>query len=155
MKTILNKITAFTLLLALIALALASCAKVDPVGTATVVVTEDGKNFKEYSVPLSKVTGKEGAISVLEYLRAEGELDFEATDSGYGKYLTKVGEVEENGAEGKYVGIYTSVEADFDVSEYKTELEYKGTKLVSSGVGISSMSVPDGAIIYITYIVYG
>jgi len=155
MKTKLNKISALTLLFALFVLMLASCAKVDPVGTATVVVTEDGKNYKEYSVPLSKVTGKEGAISVLEYLKAEGELDFEAKDSGFGKYLTKVGDVCENGDEGKYVGIYTSVEADFDVSEYKSEVEYKGTKLVSSGVGISSMSVPDGAIIYITYIVYG
>ena len=39
-----------------------------------------------------------------------------------------------------FVYIYTSVEADFDVSEYKSEVEYEGKTLVSSGKGFSEMT---------------
>ena len=57
-------------------------------------------------------------------------------------------------ASNEYVFIYTSVEKDFDVTEWASEVEYKGTKLVSSGLGASSMTVEDGAIYYFTLITY-
>ena len=128
-----------------------ACAKVDPNGYATVVVAADGDNIKEYSVPLSKVNGENGAFGLLDYLKAEGELDYEAEDSAYGKYLNSVGEVKNDALAGKYIYIWTSVESDFDVSEYKSTIDYKGVSLTSAGVGISAMSVPDRAIIYIGY----
>jgi hypothetical protein len=53
-----------------------------------------------------------------------------------------------DGAAGEYVAIYTSVEADFDVSTYVSETTYKGITLKTAGVGISAMQVPAGAIIY-------
>ncbi len=151
-NTKLLRALSFALVLAVIFVSLVSCAgAVDPVGTATVVVSASESDTREYSVPLSKVKGEEGAFSLLDYLKDKGELEYESENGPYGKKLTRVGSVVEDGARGKYIYIWTSVEGDFDTSAYKLTLEYKGTTLVSSGVGISSMSVPDGAIIYISY----
>lgn len=151
-NTKLLRALSFALVLAVIFVSLVSCAgAVDPVGTATVVVSASESDTREYSVPLSKVKGEEGAFSLLDYLKDKGELEYESENGPYGKKLIRVGSVVEDGAQGKYIYIWTSVEGDFDTSAYKLTLEYKGTTLVSSGVGISSMSVPDGAIIYISY----
>ena len=62
--------------------------------------------------------------------------------------------MEEKPEAGEFIYLYTSVAKDFDVSEYASTVEYQGKTLTSSGVGVSSMSVEDGAIIYITIIKY-
>ena len=138
------------LLTVIIALsALVGCQPTNVNGHATVVVGES-----EFSVDLDKVEITDGVFSVLEYLKNEGELDYTAQESTYGAYLTQVGEIEENMLEGKYVGIWTSVEADFDVSAYASTKEYKGMTLTSSGVGVSQMTITDGAVILFDYISY-
>lgn len=142
-----------TLLLAFVMLfvGLTACGKVDPNGYATLVVATSPDVYEEFSVPLSKVNGENGAFGLLDYLKEEGKLEYEAEDGSFGKYLTRVGDVTNDAAAGKYIYIWTSVESDFDVSEYKSTIEHNGKSLTSAGVGISAMSVPDGAVIYIGY----
>ena len=142
------KIASLILLAALLALALCGCgAKSDGAGTVTVVVASDD-GVTEYPVDLSELALDEGALSVLKYLKAEGKLDYEASEGIYGAFLTRVGDIVANDAECTYVALYTSVAKDIDVSAYATTVEYGGVTLTSSGVGISSMSVKDGAVLY-------
>lgn len=142
------RIVAVILALAILALGLCACrAESDDAGVVTVVVAADS-NVDVFEVNISDVEITEGALSVLKYLKGKGELDFEATESTYGAYLTKVGDVVANDEEFVYVAIYTSVDSDKDVSAYATTVEYEGITLTSSGLGISSMSVKDGAVLY-------
>jgi hypothetical protein len=129
--------------------ALVGCQPESINGYATVVVGDE-----EFSVDLDKVEITDGVFSILEYLKNEGELEYTAQEGTYGAFLTKVGSIEENMAEGKYVGIWTSVEADFDVSVYASTKEYKGMTLTSSGVGVNQMTITDGAVILFDYISY-
>ena len=150
-----------SLALCLTALCLTACGgEIDSEGKCTVVLAEGGA-IAEYEVPLSSLEGGKGAIAALDYLVADGKITYLSTDIGYGVYLTEVVatdgsvSVKEDGSKDKYVYIYTSVEADYDVSEYAQSVNYKDGVLVSSGVGISEMSLPDGAVIYISTIIYG
>lgn len=142
------------LLLALILmLSFAACgSEQKSAGQCTIVV--GGQEEKVYSVPLNALSVDKGLISVLDYLKENEGLDVEYTESATGAFLTKVGECEQDEKSGVYVYIYTSVEKDFDVSEYKKTMDYKGTALTSSGVGASQMTVCDGAIVYIGTIKY-
>ena len=63
--------------------------------------------------------------------------------------INSIGGLENDCVLGSYIYIYTSVEADFDVSEYRMEMDYNGKTLVSSGVGLDEMRLLDGAIIYV------
>ena len=129
--------------------ALTGCQPESISGHATVVVGE-----AEFTVDLDKVEITDGVFSVLEYLKSEGELDYTAEEGAFGAYLIKVGDIEQNMLEGKYVGIWTNVEADFDVSAYASTKEYKDMTLISSGVGVSQMTITDGAVILFDYISY-
>ena len=111
--------------------------------TATLVLETDPKT--EFEIDLNKVEITNGLLSVLDYLKAEGKLDYTGTSG----YLDKVGTLENDAAAGKYIYIYTSVVADADVSQYATTVEYNGMTLTSSGVGASDMHIEDGAVIYI------
>ncbi len=130
---------------------LCSCDKrgsVDDVGTATVVVAV-GEDVRAYEIPLDELDGSVGAVVLLDYLKSKGRLDYTAVDGGFGPYFTSVGHLREKADEGIYVGIWTSVESDMDrESIYSTRVEYNGTELYSSAVGIEQLNVPDGAIIY-------
>lgn len=123
-------------------------------GEVTIVVAPIEGEATEYKVDLSDIDEGGGVVAILDYLQANEGLDYTSEDSGYGAYLTKVGDLQQNYATGEYIYIYTSVAKDFDVSEYASTVEYQGKTLTSSGVGVSSMSVEDGAIIYITIIKY-
>ena len=103
----------------------------------------------EYKVNLDKVEGSDGLLSVLAYLKAEKGLDY--TEAG--GFLSAVGDLKQEG--NRYIYLYTSVEEDFDVSEYKSTVEYKGQTLTSAGVGAKDMHVKDGAVIYIGTITFG
>ena len=72
-----------------------------------------------------------------------------------GTMVSKIGNLENDYTNGVYIYLYTSVAADQDVSSYATTKEYNGMTLVSSGVGLSDMSAPDGAVIYVGTIFYG
>ena len=149
-----KKILAFVLVTALALFALASCIKGEsnPAGiegdTITVVVA--GEAITEYTVELAKVTGTDGLISVLDYLESIDAIDYELD----GTMLSKVGELENNAAAGKWIYVYTTVENDIDVSQYAITVEYKGQSITSSGVGAQDMTLEKDATIYIGLIVY-
>ena len=125
----------------------------DNEGSVTVVVASGGVE-NEYTVDLADLEITEGALTVLKYLEQTEGIEVVMKDGIYGAYLTKVGIAEADDATGAYVAIYTSVASDFDVSAYAKTIDYKGTSLTTSGLGISSMSVKDGAVIYICEEVY-
>ena len=154
-KTKLFKILSVTALLILaLSVMLTGCKPtIDSEGIATIVVAND-KGIETYEVPLGALDGATGAIAALDYLKAEGKLDYTATDGGFGAYLTEVGHLKEDGAKGIYIGVWTSVVKDADTSVYATVKTYNGITLTSAGVGISSMSLEDGCIIYIGEIIY-
>lgn len=159
MKFILKKATALllcALLTVSLGVMLASCDGTgDGGGTVTVVVEtapvgSDDIKTTSYEVDLDGVTGV-GVVGVLEYLKENEGLEF----SMDGTMVSRVGNLTNDYANGVYIYLYTSVSQDMDVSVYAQQKEYNGKTLVSSGVGISEMSAPDGAIIYVGTIAYG
>ena len=162
MKRSISVRVALMLVLCLLALTLlVSCrgGKIDESGSCTVVIA-DGENTAVFEVPLEELAGGNGAIAALDYLVSEGKITYLSEDGGFGAYLTEVSAVDggvsvkQDYAENRYVYIYTSVEADADVTSYAKSVQYDGMTLTSSGKGISEMSLPEGAVIYITTIVY-
>ena len=145
MKTKVSKILSLLLITAIMALSLTACfGGVDKDGFCTVVLA-DGDKTEEYSVDLTKVTGDNGLYSVLEAMQAEGmPLVFDS----YGM-LASVGSLNPDSSAHEYIRIYTSVESDFDVSDWFAETEYKGVRLGTSGFGASDMQVVDGGIYYL------
>ena len=143
-----NKFTrTLSLLLAimLVALALVACGKEETSKNGFCTVVLEGDPATEYVVNLDKVTGTNGLIAVLDYLKEAEGLTY-AESAGM---LTEVGSVRQDAAAGKYVYLWTSVEKDFDVSVYASTKAYGDKTLTSSGVGAKDMTVTDGAIIYI------
>ncbi len=141
MKIKICKTIAFILAL-ITAFSLFGC-KEDLTGKIKIVI--GGDNPKEYIVDLEKVDGGRGLVSVLDYLKKEKNINYKLE----GTMLTKVGDLENNSAESKYIYVYTTVEKDQDVTSFGTSIEYKGITIKSSGVGVYSMHVEEGAIIYI------
>ena len=151
MKRTLKILCLFALALAL-ALATVSCGGGgDSDGECKVVIATSPETV--YTVDLSELEITEGVYSVLKYLKENEGLEFTATESAAtGAYLNTVEGLELEA--GQYVWVWTSVEKDFDTSGFISDVEYGGVTLKSSATGISSMSVPDGAIIYIGFIEY-
>ena len=145
-KSVSARILAVVIILSTLLIAVLGCTESKD-GYATIVVGEETP--KEYKVNLDKVDIKEGLMSVLEYLKKEQGLNYAATYSATGAYLTEVGGIKEDIENHVYLYIYTSVEKDFDVSEYATTKDYNGRILMNSGVGASSMTIEDGAVIYV------
>ena len=121
----------------------AASDKNDPVGNATVVIETEEKQV--YDIPLSKLNEGKGLLPVFEYLKEEEGVEYDVSSG----MINSIGGLANDYVSGTYIYIYTSVEKDFDVSVYKTEIEYDGKTLVSSGVGFEDMTVEDGAVIYI------
>lgn len=149
-----KKLTLFftiVLVLSTVALSFTACVKpsVDSEGTMTLVVGET-----EYIVDLSKIDKDKGVISIIEYLNETENLEYELTDSVYGAYYTQIGEIKQDIDTNTYLYFYTSVESDFDVSEYAKSMTYKGKTLMSAGVGATGMSVLKDCVILVTTIVY-
>ena len=113
-------------------------------GYATIVLDDEAKT--EYRVNLDKVEGNDGLLSVLAYLKTAEGLTYANDATGF---LTEVGAVKQDAAAGIYLYIWTSVEADADVSAYATTKDCKGKTLTSSGVGTTDMTMEDGAVILI------
>ena len=159
-KKIGKVILALALALAL-SVSMASCilGEVADGGKCTVVLAANGVT-EEFEVRLEGLAEGKGALAALDKLAEMGKITYKATDSGYGAYLTEViatngsVSVKEEASIDKYVGIYTTVERDFDGTSYVTTLGYNGKTLTSSGVGISGMSLEDGCTVYITEIFY-
>lgn len=148
------RLLALAVAIAIALLSLTACGGTqnDAEGTIRLVIFDE--SAVEYTIDLSELGEGDGLIPALDYLAENEGVSYTATDGGFGAYLTALGTLCENAAEDKYLYVYTSVEADFDVSAYAMTVEYDGLTLTSSGVGISEMSLTDGAVIYVTYIVY-
>lgn len=114
---------------------------------ATMTLVVGTKSPTIYIVELDKIETNKGIMPVLEYLKTEKGLEYSSDDTGYGAFLTKVGELEQK--DNTYIYLYTSVEKDKDVSQYATTVEFEGKTLCSSGVGASELTIEDGCIIYI------
>ena len=147
MKRILSFALAVVMIFA--AFSLTACSENDSEGNATLVIATEEKQV--YDIPLSKIGEGKGVVPALEYLKEEKGLEYDLASG----YLNSIGGLANDYVAGKYIYIYTSVEKDFDVSEYKMEMEYEGKTLVSSGVGIEDMSLTDGAVVYIGLISWG
>ena len=144
-----KKILSIILVIAMMLCCLCACAKNDPEGNATLVIATEEKQI--YDIPLSKLSEGKGLMPAFEYLKAEEGLEYDIS----GTMINSIGGLENDYVLGSYIYIYTSVEADFDVSEYKEEIVYEGKTLVSSGVGFNEMTLSDGAVIYIGLISWG
>lgn len=75
----------------------------------------------------------------------ENDIPYTASDG----FLYSVKDFAPDSSKGEYIYIYTSVEADFDVSEYVQSVEYDSITLTSSGFGADKMSIENGCIVYI------
>lgn len=144
---------------------------VDPVdsvelltGTLTVVVNDKAEQELVYTVDLAagEFTAESRGADVLAYLAATTDFYYEGKNSKYGLYLTAMGTydeetytysavLQEDLFTWQYLYIYTTVAADQDTSDWKSSVDYNGTTLIDSAVGISSMTIEDGAILYFTY----
>ena len=133
-------------------------------GTMTIVL--DGKNgtIETVEADLSAFTTADSAMDVIEALAADKKMCYKGSEGAYDMMLSDVGVykdgaetyiVSQNDAEGKYIYLYTNVEKDKNDYEGMTTVEYEGQTLAESMNSISSMSVEDGAIVYITTIVWG
>ncbi len=136
-----GRILTLVLVIAIALCALASCGENSKNGIVTVVIGTETPT--EYKVNMDKVEGTDGLLSVLAYLKTEKNLTYAET----GGFLNEVGDLKPEGKE--YIRLYTSVEEDFDVSQYTATMEYKGQTLTSSGVGAKDMHMTDGAVIYL------
>lgn len=133
------------------ALILCACACTGGGGEGKITVVVGCDVPVEYELDLSDVEIENGLFSVLDYLAQTESLAYTAT----GTMIDSVGDLKPDASKFEYIYIYTSNPADFDVSDWAQEMEYKGKKLVSSGVGAGDMTFTDGTVIYIGTIVYG
>ncbi len=153
MKIKLSKIPALLIIITIITIMLSALSACTPhggddgEGTVTVVIAAAGEE-KEYKIELSAFSVTEGVFSLLSYLNEHEGIALEAQSGPYGKMLLRLGDIAP--AENEYVKIFTSVSEDFDVSVYAESMTYRGTALMSTGVGASLMKVRAGAIYYFT-----
>ena len=157
---------------------LGGCAEEE--GTAlsgSMTLVFDSKDTQEtdalFEVDLSAYTDQDSPMDVLSDLVKEGKACYEGGGGLYGTYLTAVGPIaetaDENGqtvktenfilrqdaSAGIYLYIYTNVAADQADYEGMSTVEYEGQTLVESAKGIGGMHLQDGAVVYLTTIVYG
>ena len=101
--------------------------------------------------PLRKVevdlAGMSRNCSLLDVLD-KAKIRYDAQDG----FLTSVGGL--TPAAPEYIYLYTSVETDFDVSQYPSTIDFDGKTLTNSGVGAAEMTIKDGCVVYVGTIVY-
>ena len=149
-----KKLTKIIVLALALMLALASFVackpESDPEGEITLVIA--GETTEVFTVGISEIDGEKNVLTLVAHLKNEGKLDYKTDSTGY---FTEIGSVKQNPSEGKYVGIWTSVESDFDeASIYTTTKIYEGVTVKSSAVGAKDMTLKDGAVIYFSYLIY-
>lgn len=147
MKKIIKLVSMLTLLTILVC-CFVGCV---PKANMTVVVTTDPNTV--YTVDLNKLEEGCNAIDVLEYLKEKQGLTYVvAQDPDLGPFLTEVLTLKQSEDFNPYFFVYTSVQAE-QMTNYDG-VEYEGVTLYPSSVGIGSMTVEEGCIIYITLISY-
>ena len=147
-----KRLLALILATLILTLSLVSCdfflGDVDEEGDITVVIENADGSYDVYKTYLEEVENKdEGAKGVVEHLQAreENSLHLEMVNSTYGAYVSGIGSIKESATDKMYVIVYTSVAADsYDGAP---TIDYEGTTLYQSGLGISGMAVPAGGVI--------
>lgn len=149
MKKFLSAIICLTIVLALCLSFLGCTPDKETPSEGTMLLVVGGDNPVEYEVDLSKVEITQGLFSVLDYLKENEGLEY--TENG--GMLKSVGSLSEGG--GYFLYFYTSVEKDFDVSQYACSVEYKGKTLPNSAVGAKDMTIEKDCTIYIGTLYWG
>ncbi len=107
-----------------------------------------GSEEKIYSVDFSGIEINEGVMSIIKYLAANHGLNYKES----GGMLSEIGGLKSEGS--TYIFLWTSVEADFDLSEWASTKTWNGVNLTTAGVGVADMTVEHGAVIYVGTIKY-
>ena len=113
-----------------------------------VIIKNGEKDYTSITVTLGK-NGVEAQTveDVLAYLKDEGTLTVEWTDSGYGKFITRLGKIKPASAN-EWVAVFTSNPAEFDTGAWAITRTVGDVTLTTSIVGVSELSVAAGYIIY-------
>lgn len=137
---------------------LASCgATVGEEGDVSIVIENRDGSYTVYKAYLEEVANKsEGAFGVIQHLmaREDNPLTADIVDSDYGAYVNAIGTLIPDTMAGEFVSVYTSLEKDFGTWDGVATVNYNGTSLTASGVGITSMSVESGTVILFRIEVY-
>lgn len=131
-------------------------------GKVTVVLDDPDTEESDYymQADYSEFGAEDTAMDVIDYFKEQGDLCYIGSEGQYGMYMTSVGVVEngenkyvleEDSAAGKYLYFYTNVEKDMQGSD---SITYGNETVEPSIVSVSEMGIKDGAIIYISTIVY-
>ena len=120
------------------------------------VIIKNGDNdYTSYVVTLGTGgTDATTAEGVIQYLHDEADLTVNWTDSEFGKYLHGIGGISEDTANSAYVIVFTSVVKDQGTYAGVTTYDVGDVTIVEAGVGISSMTVEAGAVIYFEIVSY-
>ncbi len=148
------KILSLLIVAVMLCCILVSCSggNVAKSGTATILVDSGNGEYTSYSVDLSKLDeNDEGALSLLEYLATQKDVDFNYTaqSGAYGAYITNINKLSPDPLS-EYIAVYTSEASDFSVSSDGMEMpsvKYGEVELKYSGVGISEMKINDGTVV--------
>ena len=127
-------------------------------GKVTVVIDDPDTEAAEayFQVDYASLSAESKAIAVLELLQEDGKIFYDAEDSTYGMFLSGIGVmngtdkqyiVQADSAAQTFVAFYTNVEADMDGA---AGVMLGDVRVESSLQGVSSMSLKDGAVTYIT-----
>ena len=120
-----------------------------------VIIKNGDNNYTSYTVTLGEGgTNATSVEGVIQYLHDEAEMALNWEDSSYGKYIHGIGGINEDTAKGAYVTVYTSVKADQSTEAGATTYQVGDVKIVAAGVGVSSMTVQAGAVIYFELVTY-
>ena len=148
----LTKIITLVLALMLALTTLVACNPESDSEGVVMLVIDDGTNQEVFTVEIADIEGDEGVLSLVEHLKTKGALDYKVDNTGY---FLEIGSLKTNYEEGKYVYIWTSVEADFSTAANPSTKQFRDHALTESGVGAKDMTLKDGAVIYFSYIVWG
>lgn len=114
-----------------------------------VIVKNGEKDYTNVVVTLG-INGVQAktAEDVLAYLAKEKILQIDWTDSQYGKMLNSIGNCKPNASKNEYVSVFTSVSADKGVWAGVKTYTVSSVEIAMAAVGVSSMTVEPGAVIY-------
>ena len=120
------------------------------------VIIKNGDNdYTCYVVTLGNGgTNATTAEGVIQYLHDQAGLTVDWEDSSYGKMIHRIGGISEDAANSAYIIVFTSVVADQGTYAGVPTREAGDVSIVESGVGVSSMTVEAGAVIYFEVISY-
>jgi hypothetical protein len=140
------------LLLIVATILLAACSNAGQ-GECRIVIVEEG-GAQEYTVKFNEENSSEGVFGLIKELCEKENIHIKYTNSIYGAYIEEIASIKPNASAGEYVGLFTSVTSDFDVSVMFSEYEYDGLTLGSLGVGASLAKIEDGATYLIKILSY-